>query len=84
MEFTKPEPFNGATFTKECEKANVIVENFYDNGEGSLVITADSKLKTTITELLKNHDGSNTSPTTMEKLEAAGISLDELRSILGL
>jgi hypothetical protein len=84
MEFIKPERFNGATFQKECDLAGISIISFFDNGEGVLIVEADSKTEKKIVDILANHDGSDTSPTTLEKLELAGIDIDELRAALGL
>ncbi len=84
MEFIKPEFFNGKTFEKELAAAKIKIKNFYDNGAGKLIVDADDKFKDAIQSVLNSHDGSDTPMTTLEKLELAGVNLDELRIALGL
>jgi hypothetical protein len=84
MKFTKPELFNGKTFERECADAGIQLKSFYDDGEGNIVVDADAKSEAKIAGVLATHDGSDTPLTTLEKLEIAGVDLDELRAALGL
>ena len=52
--------------------------------ENKLVIVAPELTEKTVADKVKAHKGINTAPTISEKLEAAGIDLDELRVALGL
>lgn len=84
MKFTKPNPFNGATFEKELIGKKIKISDFYDDGEGNIVVNADEKFYLAIQSTIENHDGSPIIPSVIEKLESAGVNLDELRVALGL
>lgn len=84
MKFTKPEPFNGKTFSKDLSAKKIKINDFYDDGQGYLIVNSDEKNEQVIQELLSAHDGSAVPLTVSDKLEMAGLDLDELRVALGL
>lgn len=88
MKFIKPDTFNGATFTKECEKANIKINGFFDNGEGLLVIDTDVKNEKAIQTVLNNHDGADIENpeiiarrSALTKLLALGLTEEEIAAL---
>ena len=84
MKFIKPEPFNGKTFLDNLEAQKIKINDFYDDGQGYLIVNSDEKNEQVIQELLNAHDGSAVPLTVSDKLEMAGLNLEELRVALGL
>lgn len=83
ISFGIPEKLNGAQLLQELETAGIISD---------IPMIADDLLWLTITKaqesaaktIVNNHVGVDTVPTFEEKLASAGISLDELKTALGL
>lgn len=84
MKFIKPEPFNGANFVTELAQSNIVIEDFYQVNENELVVEGNVKDQAAITNLLKNHNGSESPDlrkSALAKLAALGLTEDEIAAL---
>jgi len=84
--FTKPKKLNGIQLREELRNAGVQIS------DGRSVVIIDDELHLEIDsdhqdkaqEIVKNHFGIETEPSPADKLAAAGLTVDDLKSLLGL
>ena len=84
--FTKPEKLNGIQLREELRNAQVQIAD--DRTvviiDDELHLEIDSKDQNKAEEIVKNHVGLETEPSAADKLAAAGLTVDDLKSLLGL
>ena len=87
IQFTKPENLNGTELLAELNAAGVpITKPPMIDGDGNFWLDIAKKDETKATSIVAAHDGTMIAPepTVADKLAAAGLSVDELKSALGL
>ena len=81
--FDIPSKLNGAQLLQELKTAG-IVSDIPMITDGQLWLTITKAQENAAKTIVNNHVGVDTVPTFEEKLANAGISLDELKTALGL
>jgi hypothetical protein len=84
--FTKPEKLNGIQLREELRNVGIEI------GDGRTVVIIGNELHLDINETDKNkaseivavHIGIENEPTPADKLAAAGLTVDELKAVLGI
>ena len=88
--FTKPDNLNGKELRDELNAAGVIIS--YESGavaqnsDGFLLLDIASENKTAAATVVAAHNGTTIplEPTIADKLASVGLSIDDLKSALGL
>jgi hypothetical protein len=87
IKYDKPENLNGAELLNELINAGVIVTNFpMIDDDGKLYLDIDETDKLKAAEVVSVHNGT-TVPleiTPAQKLASVGLSVDDLKAVLGL
>lgn len=89
IKFDKPKNLNGAELLAELSAAGVVANDktspFID-GNGDFWLDISDKDKTKAATIVASHNGRMIAkePTIAEKLENAGLTVDELKAALGL
>jgi hypothetical protein len=88
ISFDLPINFNGAQFCQELENAGIVVDNKADmwaTSEGVLWLNIDTKYTQKAQDVLNAHTPQpKPEPTIAEKLASVGLSIDDLKTALGL
>jgi len=82
--FTKPQNLNGAELKSELFSIGIAVDTIIDFGDGTIGFETDNE--SAAAAVVAAHNGTTVAPepTIEDKLQAAGLTLDELKQILGL
>ena len=82
--FNRPINFNGAELRNELAEVGIIVDLIRDNGIDTISFTTTNEAKAA--EIVLAHNGTIIAPepTIENKLARAGLSVDDLKSALGL
>ena len=82
--FTKPQNLNGAELKAELFSIGIAVDTIIDFGDGTIGFETDNE--SAAAAVVAAHNGTTVAPepTIEDKLQAAGLTLDELKQILGL
>ena len=84
MEFTKPNSLNGAQLKSELKAQGIAVDVIDDNGNGQISFDVEKNKETAANEIVAAHIGIETKPTIADKLAQAGLTIDELKTALGV
>jgi len=90
IQFNKPTNLNGTELRQELNNAGVTISDKKDSvsldADGSLWLDIKTSDKTKAKSIVDNHNGTIVAPepTIQNKLANAGITLDELKTALGL
>lgn len=86
MLFTKPTNLNGVELKSELAAAGVSVERITVEADGQISIDVASKDSSKVAQIVAAHNGSTVAPepTIDEKLSSVGLSLNDLKSALGI
>ena len=87
IQFTKPKNLNGTELLAELNAAGVIIaESPMIDGDGNFWLNIAEADEAKAASIVTAHNGTIIvpEPTISEKLESAGIKLDELKAALGL
>jgi hypothetical protein len=87
VKITKPENLNGLELVNELKTQNITVLGFpIIDGNGDFWLDIDEADAAKAEAIAKKHNGTTVAPelTITDKLAYAGISLDELKTALGL
>ncbi len=87
IQFTKPNNLNGAELLAELNAAGVFIEKSpLVDGDGNFWLDINEADKTKATPIVAAHNGTiiPPQPTVADKLAATGLTLDELKTALGL
>jgi len=90
IQFNKPTNLNGTELRQELNNAGVTISDKKDSvsldADGSLWLDIKVSDKTKAESIVANHNGTIVAPepTIQNKLANAGITLDELKTALGL
>jgi len=90
IQFNKPTNLNGTELRQELNNAGVTISDEKDSvsldADGSLWLDIKASDKTKAESIVANHDGNIVppEPTIQDKLASAGITVDELKTALGL
>jgi len=82
--FNKPTNLNGAELKQELAAVGIVVSEITDNGDGTIRFdTKDSNLAASI---VAAHNGTTNppEPTIEQKLASVGLTIDDLKAVLGL
>jgi hypothetical protein len=88
--FTKPLNLNGKELREELNAAGVVISYDPDSvvidGNGALLLDIAESDKSKATPIIAAHNGTVTAlePTTEQKLASVGLSVDDLKAVLGL
>jgi hypothetical protein len=82
--FTKPIKLNGAELRQELKAEGIIVEKIYDFADGTIGFETNNE--NTAATVVAAHNGTTVAPepTVEEKLASVGLTLEDLKSALGL
>jgi hypothetical protein len=87
IKVTKPANLNGAELIDELTAKGVKVSGVpFLDGNGDLFLEINEKDLTIAEEVLAKHNGTQIAPapTVAQKLQSVGLSIDELKSAMGL
>lgn len=90
LKFTKPENLNGYELRDELKKVGVKISDNLSSviveSDGYLYLDIEQKDQSKATLVVQSHNGTTQAPelTPSEKLAAAGLSVDDLKQLLGL
>jgi hypothetical protein len=81
--YDKPANLNGAELKQELASSGIIVDEVYDFGNNTIGLETDDDAAEAI---IAAHNGNTIAPqpTISEKLASVGLSIDDLKSALGL
>jgi hypothetical protein len=81
--YPKPENLNGTELMAELAAVGVVVDRVKDNGDNTITLETNDKKAETI---VLNHNGTTTAPepTIADKLQSVGLSIDDLKTALGI
>jgi len=85
--FTKPANLNGTELVAELKAQNVLVKGFpIDDGNGNLLLDIKQTDEAKAALVVQAHNGTTIAPelTVADKLASVGLSIDDLKSVLGL
>jgi len=85
--FTKPANLNGTELVAELKAQNVLVKGFpIDDGNGNLLQVCLQTDEAKAALVVQAHNGTTIAPelTVADKLASVGLSIDDLKSVLGL
>lgn len=82
--YNKPANLNGAELKEELAAVGIIVDEVYDFGNDTIGLETDHEAKAA--SVVASHNGTTIAPelTIAEKLASVGLSVDDLKSALGL
>jgi len=82
--FTKPENLNGTELMAELALVGIIVDKIFDFSDGTIGFETDNE--SAAAPVVAAHNGTTVAPepTVADKLASVGLSLDELKTALGL
>ena len=87
IQFTKPENLNGAELLAELNAGGIVItEPPSIDGNGNLWLDISEADKAKATPVVAAHNGTTVAPepTIEDKLASVGLSVDDLKSALGL
>ena len=87
IQFNKPVNLNGEELLSELQAAGIEINNIPSvEADGFLWLDIKESDKSLTETIVANHNGTTVSPepTPADKLAAAGLTVDELKSVLGL
>lgn len=87
IKFNKPNNLNGAELIEELKSAGIEVNDYpYLDGNGDLWLDISESDKAKAESIVSTHNGTTVAPepSIQDKLTNAGITLDELKTALGL
>lgn len=90
IEFVKPINLNGKELRNELRNSGVEISDdplsVRDNADGKLLLDIADNYKDIAETVVKLHNGTvlAVEPTPTEKLAAAGLTVDELKAVLGI
>lgn len=90
MKFERPENLNGYELRQELRNAGIEISDNLTSvlveADGSLILDIKKEDELKAVAIVKNHNGSINAPelTAADKLAAAGLSIEELKELLGL
>lgn len=82
--FTKPKNLNGAELIDELAAVGIIVDKVFDNSDGTISLDTDDESKSAT--VVAAHNGTTTprESTIDDKLASVGLSINDLKTALGL
>jgi hypothetical protein len=82
--YKKPKNLNGAELIAELKNAGLEVKDIYDYADGTIGFDANDEA--TAAAVVEAHNGNTIppEPTVADKLANVGLSIDDLKSALGL
>lgn len=82
--FTKPTNLNGAELIEELANAGIVVNEIYDNSDGTISFDTDNEA--VATTIVAKHNGTTVvpEPSIEDKLASVGLKIDDLKTALGL
>jgi len=84
IKFNKPNKLNGAELKEELAAVGIIVDRVFDFADGTIGFETDNE--TAASAVVAAHNGTTIAPepTIEDKLASVGLSVDDLKSALGL
>jgi hypothetical protein len=82
--FTKPTNLNGAELIEELANVGIVVNEIYDNSDGTISFNTDNE--TVAKTIVAKHNGTTVvpEPSIEDKLASVGLKIDDLKTALGL
>jgi hypothetical protein len=85
--FDKPSNLNGSELLNEIRQNGIVIEDLpFDDGSGKIYLNIDKKDAEKVKSIVNQHNGTVIPKdlTVEEKLSSVGLSVNELKSLLGL
>jgi hypothetical protein len=87
IKFDRPINLNGTELIAELKDSNILIKSsLFDDAEGGLWLNIEEKDKAKAKEIVDSHNGNTipSEPTIEQKLANAGLTVEDLRTVLGL